>query len=113
MQANRMACCGLVLAGLLAMAGVATINASDPPTPAEIKMPTVADAKAKDLPGLHNVVAFHDNFWSGGVPEGEEAFATLAAMGVKTVISVDGAEPDVELAKKFGLKYIHLPIGYN
>src|SRR3712207_7739670 len=30
-----------------------------------------------------------------------------------TVISVDGARPDVELARKYGLRYVHLPIGYD
>jgi hypothetical protein len=34
-------------------------------------------------------------------------------MGVKTIISVDGAEPEVEKAKARGIRYIHLPIGYN
>ncbi len=34
-------------------------------------------------------------------------------MGVKTIISVDGAEPDVAAARAQGLRYIHLPIGYN
>ena len=34
-------------------------------------------------------------------------------MGVRTVISVDGAKPDVELEKKHGLRYVHLPHGYD
>ncbi len=29
------------------------------------------------------------------------------AMGIKTVISVDGAKPNVELANRFGLRYVH------
>jgi hypothetical protein len=32
---------------------------------------------------------------------------------VKTVISVDGARPEVELARKHGLRYVHLPHGYD
>jgi hypothetical protein len=47
------------------------------------------------------------------VPEGDLGFETLARMGVKTVLSVDGAAPDVERAKAHGIRYIHLPIGYN
>jgi protein tyrosine phosphatase (PTP) superfamily phosphohydrolase (DUF442 family) len=66
-----------------------------------------------EFPGLHQVVAYTDSLYSGGAPEGEEAFASLAAMGFKTIISVDGAKPNVALAEKYGLKYIHLPIGYN
>jgi hypothetical protein len=32
---------------------------------------------------------------------------------VKTVISVDGTKPDVATARSNGLRYIHLPIGYE
>lgn len=65
------------------------------------------------LPGLHNVVAYHDGFYSGGVPQGDTGFSTLRRMGMKTVISVDGAAPDVAAARAKGLRYIHLPIGYD
>jgi protein tyrosine phosphatase (PTP) superfamily phosphohydrolase (DUF442 family) len=58
-------------------------------------------------------VRVHENVISGGLPEGDEAFAELAALGVKTVISVDGAKPDVATAEKHGLRYVHLPHGYD
>jgi hypothetical protein len=32
---------------------------------------------------------------------------------VKTLVSVDGARPDVEAAEKHGLRYVHIPIGYD
>jgi hypothetical protein len=32
---------------------------------------------------------------------------------VKTIITVDGGKPDLDLAQKFGMRYVHLPIGYN
>ncbi|MEZ6191327.1 MAG: cytochrome c [Phycisphaerales bacterium] len=32
---------------------------------------------------------------------------------MKTIISVDGARPDVEGAAKYKLRYVHLPIGYD
>jgi protein tyrosine phosphatase (PTP) superfamily phosphohydrolase (DUF442 family) len=50
---------------------------------------------------------------NGGAPEGEEGFESLQKLGVKTIISVDGARPEVELAKKYGHRYVHLPISYN
>jgi protein tyrosine phosphatase (PTP) superfamily phosphohydrolase (DUF442 family) len=78
-----------------------------------VAIPGVAEGRPLDFVGLHNVVAYHEQFLSGGVPEGEAGFDTLAAMGVKTIISVDGAEPDVQAARAHGLRYIHLPIGYN
>lgn len=75
--------------------------------------PSLSDGAARDFEGLHNVVAYHDGFWSGGVPEGQAGFEQLRSMGVKTIISVDGAVPDLELAKSMGMRYVHLPIGYD
>ena len=33
--------------------------------------------------------------------------------GRKTVLTLDGAQPDVETAKRHGLRYVHVPIGYD
>ncbi|HTF88880.1 MAG TPA: hypothetical protein VK843_10760, partial [Planctomycetota bacterium] len=84
----------------------------------DLRVPTLpapaADAdKPADLPGLHNVVTYHDGLYSGSVPYGEEGFKSLAAMGVRTVISVDGAAPDVDAAEAHGLRYVHLPVTYS
>lgn len=81
-----------------------------PPT---IPLPTTDHASPVDYPGIHNAVAFHDGFVSGAVPEGDAGFETLASMGIRTIISVDGAVPDVERADARGIRYIHLPIGYD
>lgn len=62
---------------------------------------------------LPNLVRVHPRVYSGGLPEGDAAFAELAAMGVKTIISVDGAKPDVAVASRHGLRYVHLPHGYD
>ncbi len=62
---------------------------------------------------LHNVVQVHPKVISGAVPEGEAAFKELQTLGIKTIISVDGAKPDVVMAKKHGLRYVHLPHGYD
>lgn len=80
---------------------------------APVDPPKLSDDKPRDYPGLHNVVAYHDGFYSGSVPEGDAGFDAVAGMGVKTIISVDGAAPEVEYAKARGIRYIHLPIGYN
>ncbi|MCA9046480.1 MAG: hypothetical protein KDA69_19290 [Planctomycetaceae bacterium] len=62
---------------------------------------------------LPNPVRIHERVISGGLPEGEAAFQELADMGVKTIISVDGMTPDVETAQRHGLRYVHLPHGYD
>lgn len=66
-----------------------------------------------DPPGVHNLFALGTNVFSGSTPEGEEGFIALKNLGVKTIVSVDGAKPDVERAKKYGMRYVHLPHGYD
>jgi len=51
--------------------------------------------------------------YSGAMPSGPEAFAELAALGIKTVVNVDSARPAVELAAAAGLAYVHIPFGYD
>ena len=62
---------------------------------------------------LPNVVHVHEQVYSGGLPEGDAAFAELKALGIRTIISVDGARPDLDLAERFGMTYVHLPHGYD
>ena len=62
---------------------------------------------------LENAYRVTDKVISGAAPEGDAAFRKLCDLGVKTIISVDGAKPDVALAHKHGLRYVHLPIGYD
>lgn len=67
------------------------------------------------LPSQHlpNAIRVHSKVISGGLPADHRAFQELQDLGVKTIISVDGALPDVELATQFGMRYIHLPHGYD
>jgi len=55
-------------------------------------------AQALAAPGLPNCFAVGANFYSGGQPEGEAAFAQLARLGIKRIVSVDGAKPDLASA---------------
>ncbi len=81
---------------------------------AEPLAPPTIDAKAPiDAPGLHNLVAFHADVWSGSVPEGDAGFDSLKSLGVRTILSVDGALPDLDRARERGMRYVHLPIGYD
>ena len=97
----------LMLAGLAL--GVSTSFASDTPRAA----PTNQIPQPIEIPGVHNAFRATDKFYSGSQPEGDAAFAALAKLGVKTIISVDGGKPDVTAARKHGLRYIHLPYGYD
>lgn len=70
-------------------------------------------AEKLNTPHLENAHRLTNQVITGAQPEGIESFQELKALGVKTLISVDGTRPNVELAKKFGLKYVHLPFGYD
>jgi hypothetical protein len=65
------------------------------------------------MPGLENVHDLGHGLICGGEPRGDAGFAALAAMGVRTVLSVDGMEPDLERARGHGIRYVHIPIGYD
>jgi len=63
--------------------------------------------------GLHNVYQITSTLFSGSSPEGDIGFRSLQELGIETIISVDGARPDVDRAHQFGLQYVHLPVGYE
>ncbi len=79
---------------------------AEPPAPTQSPQPI-------EKPGLHNVHRITDWLISGSSPDGAEGFRSLRELGIKTVISVDGARPDVTNAKTLGLRYVHIPIGYD
>lgn len=66
-----------------------------------------------EVAGIENVYRLSPRLYSGGDARGAEALGALKALGIKTLISVDGAAPDVETARALGLRYVHLPIGYD
>ncbi len=75
--------------------------------------PVAAAPEAQDAAGLHNLYRVSPNLWSGSSPDGDAGFASLQSLGIKTVISVDGAAPEIATAAKYGLRYVHLPVGYD
>ena len=65
------------------------------------------------LPGIENAFRLSPRLYSGGQPQSPESLAALKELGITTIVSVDGSAPDVESARKLGLHYVHLPIGYD
>lgn len=110
-----------LVAAVMAVSAFSFLNASrtslaaptTAPAGSRASIPALDATAPVEFPGLHNVVTYTDELVCGGVPEGEAGFKAMYEMGIKTVISVDGALPDLELAKKYGMRYVHLPIGYN
>ncbi len=66
-----------------------------------------------NFPHLHSLLHVSPGIYSGAEPENEEAFVDLARLGVKTIVSVDGARPDIAAARRHGLRYVHIPFGYD
>src|SRR5947209_4439852 len=65
------------------------------------------------LPGIENGYRLSPRLLSGGEPRGAGAFAALQALGVRTILSVDASRPDPQTARRFGIRYVHLPVGYD
>ncbi len=69
--------------------------------------------KPIEAAGVHNLFQLSPRLYSGSQPEGRPGFESLQRLGIRTIISVDGAIPDVEQAHQAGLRYVHLPVGYD
>jgi protein tyrosine phosphatase (PTP) superfamily phosphohydrolase (DUF442 family) len=74
---------------------------------------SAAQTELKDVTAIEHMIRVNDRILSGGEPKGDAAFDALAKLGVKTIISVDSARPDIKAAKARGMRYIHIPIGYD
>ena len=104
---------GAALVGLLGACGTGEADRTAGATSTVGERPT-AVLDAAGLPvGLERYRRRSDRIGQGGEPHGEVAFRNLAALGYDTVVSVDGARPDVETAAKYGLRYVHGPLGYE
>jgi cytochrome c556 len=91
-------------AGQVRTAPAATVPQQAGPTPIKLEAAET---------GMHNVLRVSQRIISGSAPESEADFVALRGMGVQTVLSVDGATPDIAGAGAAGLRYVHLPVGYH
>jgi protein tyrosine phosphatase (PTP) superfamily phosphohydrolase (DUF442 family) len=66
-----------------------------------------------DIEGVKNVYRLSPRIITGGQPDAETGFAELQKLGVKTIVSVTDATPDEEAAKRYGMKYMHVPMDYE
>lgn len=100
----RLGCIAAGAVGVLVAAWIGGVpgSASADPVP----------GSAETVHALHNVVEAFPGVISGAQPEGAAAFDELKSMGVRTIISVDGAVPEVDLALSRGIRYVHIPVTY-
>jgi prepilin-type N-terminal cleavage/methylation domain-containing protein len=102
----------LAVIAILASLPTSWQDREKPSEPKDAKTPALGPERV-EIPGTENTYRLSPRLYSGGEPRGAETFSALKELGIKTVISVDGATPDVEAARKLGLRYVHLPIGYD
>jgi protein tyrosine phosphatase (PTP) superfamily phosphohydrolase (DUF442 family) len=106
----------LGLAGALALTtggcGSAASDSGQASVAPDLPAAPTLDADGQPV-GVEHYRRWSDKLGQGGQPMGDEAFRNLAALGYRTLISVDGARPDAETAAKYGLAYVHVPFGYN
>src|SRR4051794_26217562 len=57
--------------------------------------------------GVEIFFQLSDRLYSVSAPEGTNAFAELQKLGIKPIITVDGAKPDGEPARQYGMRYVH------
>src|SRR5438046_2350401 len=99
MRRNRISLLAIVVAALLGIAGISCQSSSPPPapTPSSQKVEVNVDHfQSVAQPSLPNAYIVTQKVIAGAQPEGDEGFKALRDLGVKTIVSVDGAAPDVE-----------------
>lgn len=109
--ANRIAGGSVAIAIAIGLASNAW--SQSPASETEIQAASEEAPTAVNSAHLPNAFWIHKHLLSGGLPHGEEAFQELAELGIKTILSVDGIRPQVDLATKHGMRYVHLPHGYE
>lgn len=98
---------------LLLAAGLAVSCANSAEDERPAPGPEFTGLRRVESPALHHLIQASPRIYSGAAPEDAASFAALAQLGVKTIVSVDGARPDVEAARAHGIRYVHVPFGYD
>ena len=99
-------------AALAAVSCSTSASTGGPPVPAAATTPEALQAEG-EAAGIHHLAEVAPGLLRGAQPEGDASFALLARLGVRTILSVDGARPDAEAAARHGIRYVHLPMEYS
>ena len=97
------AACAILLLAVIAVGAEKSDSTTDHPVARPIR----------NSSNLENVLQVGDGIYSGSEPVKETDYQWLADQGIQTLVSVDRVPPNVELARQFGLRYVHIPIGYG
>lgn len=101
---------------LLAMLTIVVVGCALVPRPSFQTViaddPTRSEQRLAEL-HLPRLLRPSERVYSGAEPDTSLAFETLANLGVKTIVSVDGVRPNLAQAARYDLEYVHIPIGYD
>lgn len=98
----RLSLFGVIVSAGLAGCGHQKPAASNPPSSAAIH---------QHAP--ENVLVASPGVISGGEPASDAELDWLRDQGIRTIISVDGKQPDAEGARARGMRYVHIPLQYR
>ncbi len=100
---------------LLALFGLNSCSSTEGANDAQAEQQLAVDYgfEAIESNTLPRLIKLSDEIYSGAEPKIEQAFADLAKLGVKTIVGVDSAKPKLDWAAKYGMEYVHVPIGYD
>lgn len=101
------------LAGLTVGSWASAGGRDDPPTATDGTPEPASRPERLEAEGVENLFRLSPRLYSGAQPEGDAGFESLRKLGIRTIITVDGASPDVGRARRAGMRYVHLPIGYD
>lgn len=90
--------------------GVLAQQVDKPTTTAKSSLPE--GMQRRTVEGIENFIQVSDRVYSGGEPN-QAGLEYLKSIGITLLLSVDGLSPDRAAAEKLGLKYVHVPMGYD
>jgi protein tyrosine phosphatase (PTP) superfamily phosphohydrolase (DUF442 family) len=103
----------ITFAILLTTAGTQRLPAQQTSTPTnQSPTPLPSGIKRSAVEGIENFIQVSERVYSGGEPT-SEGLKHLQKLGVTFLLSVDGLSPDRDTAEKLGMKYVHIPMGYD
>ena len=97
------------LMALLILAGLLCPTCAAQPSPDDPRSSEWADPITQ-APGLGNLYRVSDGLYRGAQPSEAEGYASLAAMGVKTLVNLRGGHDERELCRRYGLEYVYIPM---
>jgi len=99
----------LIAAALSSATCVAKPSANQPGAGDDSRRSAWADPITQ-YAGLSNLFRVSDGLYRGAQPTKAEGYASLADIGIKTVVNLRAGHDEEELTRRHGLDYVHIPM---